>query len=600
MEWMLMVLCALVCLAIILIIVFRPRANNNLFALNTKLDELFRKLDTLSDNLKTDFKTNREENSFIAAQNRKEVSDTLHQFRQELNETLQAIIAQNKSGSEQLNKTLEEKIQSLVGKVDSSHKESREALSTNLKDFSLEQKAKSDELKEEQKQGARQTVEQLERITAKVEEKLNTVNEQAKADAHLMRETLHMSFKGFRDNFIESVEAINNLQRERFGKMDEKQMLLVNKTEEKLNLLNNQAKEDNSQIRASLATSFKEFQASFDKNVQGFNDLQREKFGQLEDKQQRMVESTEKKLEQMRETVEEKLQKTLQDRLGQSFDMVTKQLTAVQQGLGEMQTLAQDVGGLKRVLSNVKMRGGFGEVQLQMLLENILAPEQYEANVVTKKGSGERVEFAVKFPNKEGDRDYVWLPIDAKFPKDAYEYLQNAYDAGEPATIEAAQKALEAVIKKMAKDICEKYIDAPDTTNFGIMFLPFEGLFAEVVRKASLLEEIQRDCKVIITGPTTLAVILNSLQMGFRTLAIQKRSSQVWQVLGAVKKEFNLFGNLLEKAQTNIQVGLNQLDDVVGVRTRQINRKLKDVQVIGDTEGKCFNEVPFSIQTGEE
>jgi DNA recombination protein RmuC len=190
----------------------------------------------------------------------------------------------------------------------------------------------------------------------------------------------------------------------------------------------------------------------------------------------------------------------------------------------------------------------------------------------------------VKFPNKEGDRDYVWLPIDAKFPKDAYETLQNAYDAGEVVAIEAAQKALETVIKKMAKDICEKYLDAPNTTNFGIMFLPFEGLFAEVVRKASLLEEIQRDSHVVITGPTTLAVILNSLQMGFRTLAIQKRSSEVWQVLGGVKKEFNQFGALLEKAQNNIQTGLNQLDDVVGKRTRAIQRKLKGVETLNDAE----------------
>jgi DNA recombination protein RmuC len=304
----------------------------------------------------------------------------------------------------------------------------------------------------------------------------------------------------------------------------------------------------------------------------------------METKQSELVQKTEQKLEGIRETVDEKLQKTLNERLGQSFEMVRSQLESVQKGLGEMQTLAQDVGGLKKVLSNVKMRGGFGEVQLQMLLENILAPEQYEANVVTKKGSADRVEFAIKFPNKEGDREFVWLPIDAKFPKDAYETLQNAYDTGDVATIESAQKSLEGVIKKMAKDICEKYIDAPDTTNFGIMFLPFEGLFAEVVRKASLLEEIQRDCHVIITGPTTLAVILNSLQMGFRTLAIQKRSSEVWQVLGAVKKEFNQFGGLLEKAQNNIQTGLNQLDDVVGKRTRAIQRKLKNVETLNDDE----------------
>ncbi|MEO7263520.1 MAG: DNA recombination protein RmuC, partial [Ferruginibacter sp.] len=323
-----------------------------------------------------------------------------------------------------------------------------------------------------------------------------------------------------------------------------------------LEKINAQAKEDNRLIREALVTAFKDFQTTFDANIKSFNDLQREKFGLMESKQNDLVKNTETKLESIRVTVEEKLEKTLSERLGQSFETVGKQLIEVQKGLGEMQTLAQDVGGLKKVLSNVKMRGGFGEVQLHMMLESILAPEQYEANVATKKGSSERVEYAVKFPNKEGERNFVWLPIDAKFPKEAYENLQTAYETGDLQGIDAAQKNLENVIKKMAKDICDKYIDAPNTTNFGIMFLPFEGLFAEVVRKASLLEQIQRECNVVITGPTTLAVILNSLQMGFRTLAIQKRSSEVWQILSAVKKEFKLFGGLLDKAQKNIRTGL--------------------------------------------
>ena len=347
-----------------------------------------------------------------------------------------------------------------------------------------------------------------------------------------------------------------------------------------LEKINTQAKDDNKLIREALVTAFKGFQETFDNNIKSFNDLQREKFGLMDVKQNDLVKSTETKLESIRVTVEEKLEKTLSERLGQSFETVGKQLIEVQKGLGEMQTLAQDVGGLKKVLSNVKMRGGFGEVQLHMMLESILAPEQYEANVATKQGSSERVEYAVKFPNKEGERDFVWLPIDAKFPKDAYENLQTAYDSGDLQLIENAQKVLEAVIKKMAKDICDKYLDSPNTTNFGIMFLPFEGLFAEVVRKASLLEQVQRECNVIITGPTTLAVILNSLQMGFRTLAIQKRSSEVWKILSAVKKEFNQFGGMLDKAQKNIQTGLNQLDDVVGVRTRAIQRQLKGVETL--------------------
>lgn len=351
-----------------------------------------------------------------------------------------------------------------------------------------------------------------------------------------------------------------------------------------LDKINNQAKEDNKLIRESLISSFRDFQKAFDDNIRSFNDLQREKFAQMETRQTELVKNTETKLESIRVTVEEKLEKTLSERLGQSFETVGKQLIEVQKGLGEMQVLAQDVGGLKKVLSNVKMRGGFGEVQLHMMLESILAPEQYEANVATKEGSNERVEYAVKFPNKEGDREFVWLPIDAKFPKDAYEHLQTAYDSGDLQQIETAQKILENVIRKMAKDISNKYIDAPNTTNFGIMFLPFEGLFAEVVRNASLLEQLQRECNVVVTGPTTLAVILNSLQMGFRTLAIQKRSSEVWKILSAVKKEFGQFGGMLDKAQKNIQTGLNQLDDVVGKRTRAIQRQLKEVEILNDDD----------------
>jgi DNA recombination protein RmuC len=229
------------------------------------------------------------------------------------------------------------------------------------------------------------------------------------------------------------------------------------------------------------------------------------------------------------------------------------------------------------------MRGGLGEVQLAMLLENILAPDQYEANVKTKAGSDANVEFAIKLPGKDDINSTVWIPVDAKFPKDVYENLQNAYEDGNPALVEQAQKEMENTIKKMAKDIRDKYLDPPKTTDFGIMFLPFEGIYAEVVRKAALLETLQREYKIIVTGPTTLAAILNSLQIGFKTLAIQKRSSEVWSVLGEVKKEFNNFGGMMQKAQKNIQTGLNQLDDVMGVRTRAIERKLKDVSSLDES-----------------
>ena len=323
----------------------------------------------------------------------------------------------------------------------------------------------------------------------------------------------------------------------------------------------------------------------------GLIDLTQElknKFTDLTEGQSKLVQQTEKKLEQMRETVDEKLQKTLNERLGQSFEAVGKQLEAVQLGLGEMKTLAGDVGGLKKVLSNVKMRGGIGEVQLAMLLEQILAPEQYAANVKTKQNSADIVEFAIKLPGRDDNNKQVWLPIDAKFPKDVYEQLQTAYDASDLPEIEAAQKNLEQTIKKMAKDISDKYLDPPNTTDFAILFLPFEGIYAEVVRKASLLEDLQRNYKIIVTGPSTLAAILNSLQMGFKTLAIQKRSGEVWKVLGNVKTEFEKFGGLIEKAQGNIQNGLKQLDEVVGVRTRAIQRQLRDVEVLNDASG-TFN-----------
>jgi DNA recombination protein RmuC len=336
--------------------------------------------------------------------------------------------------------------------------------------------------------------------------------------------------------------------------------------------------------RDELKISLKDFAESADKTLESFNNLQREKFGLMQQQQEKLISGTEKKLEEMRATVDEKLQKTLNDRLGQSFELVGKQLENVQKGLGEMQILAQDVGGLKRVLSNVRMRGGIGEVQLSMLLEQILAPEQYEANVKTKSGNNEVVEFAIKLPGRDDPGSVVWLPVDAKFPRDVYEHLQDAYDSGEPGLIEVAQKALESAIRKMARDIHDKYIDPPNTTDFGIMFLPFEGIYAEVVRKASLLEELQRTTKIVVTGPTTLAAILNSLQMGFRTLAIQKRSSEVWKILGAVKKEFENFSGLLSKAQNNIQTGLTQLDDVVGKRTRAIERKLRNVESLNEAE----------------
>lgn len=340
--------------------------------------------------------------------------------------------------------------------------------------------------------------------------------------------------------------------------------------------------------REELINSLSEFRQAFERGISSFNSLQREKFSELNERQQQLIQNTEKRLDEIRVTVDEKLQKTLNDRITQSFNLVNTQLENVQKGLGEMQSLAQDVGGLKRVLSNVKTRGNIGEIQLSMLLEQILAPEQYEANVKTKKGSDALVEFAVKLPGKEDNTDFVYLPIDAKFPKDVYEQLIDAYDKADPQAIDAAGRMLEATIRKMAKDISTKYLAPPATTDFGIMFLPFEGIYAEVVRRSALLEDLQRNYKVVVTGPTTLAAILNSLQIGFRTLAIQKHSGEVWTILGAVKKEFEKMGGMLEKAQKNLQTASGQIDEVLGVRTRAIQRRLKDVDTLSSAEARAI------------
>ncbi|MEC8636851.1 MAG: DNA recombination protein RmuC [Bacteroidota bacterium] len=353
--------------------------------------------------------------------------------------------------------------------------------------------------------------------------------------------------------------------------------LEITQSMERLNeFLAKKAKDDREELRATL----KDFQEAFSKNVTTFNELQKQNFERLNQKQDELVKSTELKLEKMRETVDEKLHKTLEERLGKSFEMVTQQLLKVQKGLGEMQTLASGVGDLKKVLSNVKTSGVLGEIQLGNILEQILAPEQYDTNVKTKKDSDAHVEFAIKLPGKNNSSGPVYLPVDAKFPQEDYARLQSAYEAGDPLSIEASLGGLLNTVKKFAKDISQRYIDPPHTTDFGIMFLPFEGLYAEVTRHPKVIAQLQREFKIILTGPTTLAAMLNSLQMGFKTLAIQKRSSEVWEVLASVKKEFSSFGKVLEKAQNKIKEADKEIEKMVTTRTRMMLSKLSKVEQI--------------------
>lgn len=287
-----------------------------------------------------------------------------------------------------------------------------------------------------------------------------------------------------------------------------------------------------------------------------------------------------RRLEELRQTVDEKLQGTLETKLGESFRLVSERLEQVHRGLGEMQTLAAGVGDLKRVLANVKTRGTFGEVQLQQLLDQVLTPDQYATNIATREGSSERVEFAIRLPGRAPDGSgAVWLPIDAKFPLEDYERLVSAADSGDSVAVDAATHALEARVRQFARDIRDKYLDPPHTTDFGILFLPTEGLYAELLRRPGLADAIQRDCRVVLSGPTTLWALLNSLQMGFRTLAIEQRSAEVWALLGAVKTDFAKFGDTLDAIERKLGEAANRVA-VARRDTRRIERRLKDVEVL--------------------
>ncbi|MDO4830913.1 MAG: DNA recombination protein RmuC [Clostridia bacterium] len=374
-----------------------------------------------------------------------------------------------------------------------------------------------------------------------------------------------------------------------------------NTTNEIVNAVRSELNSQQSILRQELSsqtqTSVKTMGDMLIENQRSFSQHQSEKMAQLEEriktfsleneqKLENIRQSMEKRLqylqsdnnrqlEEMRKTVDEKLQKTLEEKMNKSFSLVNERLEQVYKGLGEMQNLAVGVGDLKKVLSNVKTRGILGEIQLGSILSEILSPEQYDENIATKKGSKNVVEFAIKLPAE--DDGYIYLPVDSKFPGDTYAALRDAVDEGDREKIDAAAKLLITTIKSEAKDIHDKYIDPPNTTEFAIMFLPFEGLYSEVVNRG-LVEILQRDYKVNIAGPSTMAALLNSLQMGFKTLAVQKRSAEVWEVLGSVKQEFDKFNDVLVLTQQRLDQANKELDKLVGVRTRQIQRKLKNVQ----------------------
>jgi len=418
------------------------------------------------------------------------------------------------------------------------------------------------------------------------------------------RDELTKSLCLFGEQFSKNVKELNELLNEKFALQNTQQIEF-----------NRQTSDSTKENRDELSKSLKSFEGKFSENIKDLNELLRQKFGDF-NKQQidinnqatdniKNVEKTiEKNLEsiredntiqlnEMRKTVDEKLQTTLEKRLGESFKQVSDRLEQVHKGLGEMQNIATGVGDLKKVLSNVKTRGVLGEYQLENILEQILTPDQYAKNVATKKGSQANVEFALKLPGKESDKE-VWLPIDSKFPIEDYDKLLNAFDIGDKGDIESAQKVLIKKIESFAKDISEKYIDPPHTTDFGIMFLPVESLYAEVLRHPGLFEILQRKYKITVTGPTTLSALLNSLQMGFRTLAVQKRSSEVWDILKAVKFEFKEFSGVLTKVHKQLNTASGTLETLRTTRTNVMERKLKDVETFTALESKEILELPDS------
>ncbi|MEQ1891019.1 MAG: DNA recombination protein RmuC [Planctomycetota bacterium] len=442
-------------------------------------------------------------------------------------------------------------------------------------------------------------VQSNERLESVVRDEFSRNRQESGNGARELRDEVARNLKGATDSLVKSVAELSHAQSRHLGEFSKR--LIENGTatdarldtlrkalDDRLATLQEATTHSLHGIRTAADDSAKAQRQELGSQIAKLSENNERKLtelrGTVEAKLGHIQSDNAMKLEEMRKTVDEKLQSTLETRLGKSFQLVSQQLEQVHKGLGEMQSLANGVGDLKRVLTNVKTRGTWGEVQLGNLLEQILSPEQYEKNVATRPGSADRVEFAIRLPGPEGkEGQVVWLPIDAKFPVEDYERLAKAADSGDQAGIDQAVKALENRLRMEAQSIKDKYLEPPHTTDFALLFLPTEGLYAEVLRRPGLVERMQREQRVVIAGPTTLAALLNSLQMGFRTLAIQQRSSEVWQVLGAVKTEFHKFGDVIDKVKKKLEEASNAVDSA-SVRSRAITRKLRSVEELPATQ----------------
>jgi DNA recombination protein RmuC len=518
---------------VIIILLLKNRQGSQEHVLQ-KLVEYDKRLDKNETNIHDEFGKNRDETNKSAKEAREELSSTLKIVEEKLLTTIT-----NFTG------LVDNKIKSISESLDLSSKSNREELSKNITGF-----------------------------TGMVDNKMKTIQEFLDSGLKFNREELNKSISVFEEGVTKSISGFSEILNKELTSVQDR--------------VNTSTKESREELSMSLKLFEEKSSARIEALTKDTKDGLEKNRDTVEKKLTEIQEGNEKKLEKMRETVDEKLQKTLEARLGESFKLVSERLELVQKGLGEMQNLASDVGDLKKVMSNVKTKGVLGEYQLGAILEEILIhPSQYEKNVKTKIGSDNHVEFAVKIPSKEDSSKPIWLPIDSKLPTSAYEILVDAYDSGDKKSVEDARKAFSKTVKNFAKDIHNKYIDTPNTTDFAIMFLPFEGEYAEVVRDPELFEGIRKESNIIITGPSTIAALLNALRVGFSSLAVDKNTGIIKDLLSSVKKEFGNFEKVLVKVKNQIDTASTTLEKDVGVRTKAINRALKKVETLpDDTNGQ--------------
>lgn len=476
------------------------------------------------------------------------------------------LFSKNKQGSQA---DISQKLFEYTGRLDKNESTVRDEFGKNREESNRSAKEAREELSASLKTVSDQLSGNITNFTGLVDKKIQSILDSLSANLKTNRDELTNSITAFQQQVTSSLSNFSDVLNRELKSVQDR--------------VNSSTKESREELNASLKSFAEKSTASIESLAKVTNEGLEKSRDVVEKKLADIQKDNGEKLEKMRQTVDEKLHQTLEIRLGESFKLVSERLEQVQKGLGEMQNLASDVGDLKKVMSNVKTKGVLGEYQLAAILEQMLAPNQYDTNVKTKKGSDKNVEFAIKIPSKDDTNKVVWLPIDSKLPTSDYESLVNAYNTADKKGIEDAQKSFARTVKNFAKEIHDKYIDPPNTLDFAIMFIPFEGEYAEIARNPELFESIQRDYKINITGPTTVGAFLNALQLGFRSLAVEKRTSEIWDLLGAVRTEFGKFGDILEKTKEKLDSASKEIDKA-GTRSRAIERKLRDVQTLPETK----------------